>query len=450
MTHTLQAFVKQEMLFSKNDTILLAVSGGVDSVVMLHLFSQVHPRFAIAHCNFNLRGQESDADQALVESLAQQYGIPFHHQSFETATYAHQQQVSIQMAARTLRYQWFDQLLQEHAYTSVATAHHLEDQLETALLNFTKGTGVAGLRGIRAKHKNVIRPMLWATKAAIKIYAEEHTLVWREDRSNASDDYQRNLLRHRVIPSLLTLNPNLWSTFATTAERMRATEQLLKAEVSRFTQKAVRRENEQVGIDLSTLQSHSQPTLLLSEVLKPYGFSYAQARSVASQIDPPTVGKTFSSGQWDLLIDRLQLILYQPSSPVSSSVAVQFSDKEVTWNGHRLVIQRHHQPQYTIRPHPRVAAVDEDKLVFPLTIRRWQQGDRFCPLGMKQHKKLSDFLIDQKVSRLEKESVYVLLSENTIVWVMGHRIDHRYRITAATKWVYEMVLSGSQTPKSEI
>ena len=440
MTDTMQAFVAQEMLFSKNDTILLAVSGGIDSVVMLHLFSRLHPHFAIAHCNFNLRDQESKADEAFVASLAQQYGVSFHCQSFETTTYATQQQVSIQMAARTLRYQWFDQLLKDYAYASVATAHHLEDQLETALLHFTKGTGIAGLRGMLAKHKNIIRPMLWATKAAIKAYAEEHTLVWREDRSNASDDYQRNLLRHQVIPSLLSINPNLWKTFATTAERLRATEQLLKEEVSRFAREAVSHQQEQVCIDLQALRSHQQPTLLLSELLKPYGFSYVQSRAVASQIDPPTVGKTFSSGQWDLLVDRQQLVLYQPNSTVSSSVAIQVSDEQVAWDGHRLMVQRHLQSDYTLRPHPQVAALDEDKLVFPLTIRRWQQGDRFCPLGMKQHKKLSDFLIDQKVSRLEKESVYVLLSGDAIAWVIGYRLDHRYRITADTRRVYEVKL----------
>lgn len=441
MTHTLQAFVKQETLFSKNDTILLAVSGGVDSVVMLHLFSRIHSHFAIAHCNFKLRGQESDADEALVASLAQQYAVPFHHQAFETTEHATRQQVSIQMAARTLRYQWFDQLLQSHAYAYVATAHHLEDQLETALLHFTKGTGVAGLRGMRVKHKNIIRPMLWATKAAIEAYAEEHTLVWREDQSNASDDYQRNLLRHQVIPSLLSINPNLWNTFATTAERLRATEQLLEEEVSRLVREAVSHQQEQVGIDLRALQSHRQSALLLSELLKPYGFSYVQSRAIASQMDPPTVGKIFSSGKWDLLIDRQQLVLYQPNSTAPSFVTVQVSDKEAAWDGHRLMVRRHHQPNYTIRPHPQVAALDEDKLVFPLTIRRWQPGDRFCPLGMQQYKKLSDFLIDQKVSRLKKESVYVLLSENAIVWVVGHRLDHRYRITADTQRVYELELS---------
>ena len=443
MTDTMQAFVAQETLFSKNDTILLAVSGGVDSVVMLHLFSQLHPHFAVAHGNFNLRGQESDADQALVESLAQQYGVAFHHQSFETTTYATRQQVSIQMAARTLRYQWFDQLLQDHNYAYVATAHHREDQLETALLNFTKGTGVAGLRGMLAKHQNVIRPMLWATKAAIKTYAEEHALIWREDQSNASDDYQRNLLRHQVIPSLLSINPNLWDTFAHTAERLRATEQLLKQEVSRFVREAVRHRQAQTSIDLRALQSHRQPALLLSELLKPYGFSYVQSRAVAAQMNPPTVGKIFSSGKWDLLIDRQQLILYQPDSTVSSSVAVQVSDKEVAWDDHRLIIRRHRQPDYTIRPDARVAALDADQLVFPLIIRRWQPGDRFCPLGMERHKKVSDFLIDQKVSRLEKESVYVLLSENTIVWVMGYRLDHRYRVTKNTRRIYEIVLPNA-------
>lgn len=440
MTDTLQTFVAHETLFSKNDTILLAVSGGVDSVVMLHLFSQLHPHFAIAHCNFKLRGQESDADEALVASLAQQYAVPFHHQAFETTAYATRQQVSIQMAARTLRYQWFDQLLQNHGYAYVATAHHREDQLETALLNFTKGTGVAGLRGMRAQYKNIIRPMLWATKADIKAYAEEHALVWREDQSNASDDYQRNLLRHQVIPSLLTINPNLWNTFATTAERLRATEQLLEQEVARLTQEAVKHQKEQVCIDLRALQSHRQPALLLSELLKPYGFSYVQSRAIASQIAPPTVGKTFCAKGWTLLIDRQELILYQTGRSVSLSVTVRALDEQVRWDAQQLTLLRHPRPGYTIKPNPQVAALDADKLVFPLTIRRWQPGDRFCPLGMERHKKVSDFLIDQKVSRIKKESICVLLSEDNIVWVIGYRLDHRYRITAATRWVYEIVL----------
>lgn len=433
-------FINDNRLFGPTDRVLLAVSGGLDSAVMAELFHQLGQPFAIAHVNFGLRGAESDADALFVQNKAEQYGVPFHLTRFETAAIADERGISIQMAARELRYEWFMQLLQEHRYACVATAHHQNDVLETVLLNLTRGTGIAGLHGIAVGQNQVIRPLLFATRDQVAAYAEARKLVYREDSSNADDKYARNRIRHHVVPILTDLNPGFWQTFPRTVERLRAAETLVWAELNRSWEDVTESMGEQVLIRSDKLLVQSEPSFRLTEWLKPVGFN---ADQVVQMLETLTqhAGQVFLSathrithGRNGLLLEPLRTTFdYEikltdwPNAPIDVAglftLTIQLIDKAADF-----------QPD----ANPDVAYLDADKLTFPITIRPWQQGDRFRPLGLKGHKLVSDLLNDLKLSRSGREQTAVLLSGDQIAWVIGRRIDHRFRVTPTTKRVAQV------------
>ena len=439
------AFIKNQTLFTENDTILLAVSGGIDSVVMAHLFAQSSYRFAIAHANFRLRGEASDEDEQWVAALAKKYQVPFHTQQFATSENANEQGISIQMAARQLRYDWFEKVQKEHNYAYLATAHHQDDQLETTLLNLCQGTGIAGLRGMLVRRGNVVRPMLFARRNRIEAYAREHQLTWREDRSNASDTYHRNRIRHHVIPQLQQINPSLLTTYQSTQERLLATEQLLANEVKRVEGQCRRDTDDEVWLDKAVLKKHSQLPLILGEILRAFGFSYVQSRDVARCVKSEAIaGKTFTSGAYTLVVDRQYLIISQEKRLPSQSLLIQSSDTQLLLPLMSLSFTSYAVKDYSLRPYSEVAAIDRDLLSFPLNIRPWQAGDWFYPLGMEHRKKVSDLLIDQKIPLHRKPFIQVITSAEAIVWVVDVRIDHRFRITDQTRTVYEISVTNSR------
>ena len=441
------AFIEKEALFGQNDVMLLAVSGGLDSTVMVHLFAQCSYSFAIAHANFGLRGAASDEDERWVAALAHRWGVPFHTHRFATKDYAHKHlfDLSTQMAARQLRYVWLEEVRAGHHYARVATAHHRNDQLETTLLNLVRGTGVAGLRGMLARQGALVRPLLFAPREALEAYAKQHQLEWREDASNASDAYRRNQLRHHVVPLLQQLNPNLLSTYERTRERLRATEQVLLAEVKRVKKDAYKKVEGNVWLDKAVLRKHPQATLLLAEMIRPYGFSYQQARDVAVCLFPEaTVGQRFFSTQYTLFVERAHLVIAKKNERPLTTKTIQVSDKQIELPWLTLTLTVRSAQNYALPRQQHRAALDADQLRFPLELRPWQAGDWFYPLGMEHRKKLSDFLIDQKVPRHRKASVYVLTSEENIVWVVGWRIDHRVRVTDQTQKVYEISSTAAQ------
>lgn len=446
------AFIQSEALFTENEPVLLAVSGGQDSVVMTHLFAQCSYRFAVAHVNFGLRGQEADEDARWVAELARQHQVPFYTKKFATTDYAAEHGLSVQMAARQLRYDWFKAVRKREGYARTATAHHLGDQLETTLLNFCQGTGVAGLRGMRMRRGAVVRPLLFATRTEIEAYAQAQRIEWREDRSNASNQYQRNFLRHQVIPLLQTLNPSLLSTYRLTQERLLATEQLLANEVQRLEAQCRRDVRDEVWLDRQILVDHPQLPLVLSELLRPFGFSYMQARRVAHCLRQQAIpGKIFTSNKHTLLIDRQHLIISKTSEVSTEVGQIAATDTRVVLPPLTLSMKQHDAAGYQVRRRADVAALDADRLSFPLTVRPWRAGDWFCPLGMAHRKKLSDFLIDQKVPRHRKAAVRVVTSGEAIVWVVGGRIDHRFRVTPQTKKVYEIsVATDESSPEAVI
>jgi len=432
-------FVNTHRLFKDEERILLAVSGGIDSVVMselFHLAAKGHhfSGFAIAHANFGLRAEESDADELFVKKLARKYKVPFYSENFDTQGYADQQGISIQMAARLLRYRWFDELLLREGYDYLATAHHQNDILETVLLNLTRGTGIAGLHGIRPKSGRVIRPLSFASKETIYDFLVEKQLVWREDRSNESNKYQRNLIRHEVVPLLKQINPNLEQTIGQTVEKVRAVENLFEEQMERLRGQWVRTEGHTRFIDFRPLQSASEPLIRLYELLRPFQFSYAQAGEILEARDKEP-GKTFLSPTYTLVKDRTELVI--TPQPISEFASATLEAGQTRFENEHLKLSLQTLPRkgFKVPPSENIACLDAASLQSPLKLRKWKEGDWFCPLGMNGKKKLSDFLIDEKVPLNLKANVWVLTSNGSIAWIIGHRIDNRFKLSDKTEQV---------------
>ncbi|HRI59176.1 MAG TPA: tRNA lysidine(34) synthetase TilS [Saprospiraceae bacterium] len=435
------AFVRSGNLLADEHPTLLAVSGGVDSLVMAHLFRQADHAFGIAHCNFGLRGADSDADEFFVRQLAGSWGVPFFATGFETTTYAEQNGLSIQMAARELRYAWFRKIAAENDYLRIATAHNLNDSVETALLNFTRGTGLSGLTGIAASSFpagdviGLIRPILFAGRSEIEEYARDQNLAWREDSSNAGDEYTRNFLRHRIIPLLEELNPDFLHTAGRNLNRLRETDENLHFLLQNyFGENAT--PGEGFYIDKQKLVQLPAPRRALRELLKIYGFTEEQCRQVAEGLH--YTGLEIHSGSgWRLLNDREKILLATQSpipNPQSLTISILPDDLMVTLpaRGRLLLI---YSDVASAFPDGRAAVlVDAEKLQFPLLLRPWQAGDHFQPFGLNGHsQKLQDFFTNLKLSRFEKEKVLVLENgDGAILWVVGYRLDERFRVTSAT------------------
>ena len=425
--------------------MLLAVSGGLDSVVMAELFQRTGQPFAIAHVNFGLRGVESDDDALFVKNKAEHYGVPFHLTRFDTTAFADERGISIQMAARELRYAWFTELLREHEYACVATAHHQNDVLETLLLNLTRGTGLAGLHGIAPLQRNIVRPLLFATRDRIATYATEQNLMHREDSSNQNDKYARNRIRHHVVPVLTNINPGIWQTISHTVERLRAAESLVQAELRRSWQEVAELQGEQIVLPTEKLNTLPEVVFRLTEWLKPFGFIEAQvAQMVRSLLQP--AGQIFTSVTHRITHERTGLVLEPLPTPLTFNIQLpDWPDKAIdVASRFTLSIDRLDKPDPFHPPADlNVAYLDAEQLQWPLIIRPWQRGDRFRPLGLNGQKLVSDLLNDLKLSRLEREQTVVLLSGEQIAWVVGRRIDHRFRIRAETTQISRFIWSSS-------
>lgn len=431
------AYVHEKELFALEDKIILAVSAGIDSVVMCHLFHLAKFNFAIAHCNFGLRGEESEEDELFVKKLAKKYKVPFFIDHFEVAAFAEKEKISIQMAARALRYNWFQNLLDAEGYQYIAAAHHLNDSIETLLLNLTKGTGIAGLHGIQPKVNRLIRPLLFADKEEIYAFVVEHQLGWREDSSNQSVKYQRNLIRNEVIPLLKNINPSLENTMKQTIERLTAVEQLFQLEVERARQKLIRKEGEIIYVDFILLKQESQPLIKLYELIKDNHFSYTQAQDIWQVLDAEP-GRLFDSPTHTLVKDRKDLIISPKQMQDFISANIHENQTFFSNESLELHIGELSATNFIIPTQATMACLDKQLLQFPLKLRRWKEGDWFCPLGMNKKKKLSDFLIDLKIPLNLKSRIWVLTSNGSIVWIIGHRIDNRFKITDKTAHILQI------------
>jgi tRNA(Ile)-lysidine synthase len=453
MLNAFLTFVNEHSPDLSRKRTLLAVSGGVDSVVMAELFFRAQFPFAIAHCNFRLRGNESDADEQFVRQWASEREVEVFVRNLPAKEKADISGISIQMAARDLRYQWFQELRETRSFNFIATAHHINDAIETLLLNLTRGTGMAGLTGISIAHKTVIRPLLFASKEQILEFARAEHIAWREDSSNPSNYYRRNLIRHHVTPILQKINPSLEVTFSQTFERIRSANALLASYLNTWQHQIIRHESNRSYIDIETIRQAQEPVYQLNSILDSYNYSYAQTKQIVAALNAES-GKVFYSPSHQLVKDRTVLIISpRDSTHLPEHIFVEELTSEVQLPGSA-------QLNIEILPTTKaisfernltVAYFDKGKITYPLTIRPWQQGDWFCPFGMKgKRKKVSDLLIDHKVPLPEKSSQLVLLDhKGQIVWVLGVRSDERFRIEKNSETVLCMKISHNNLPRNK-
>jgi tRNA(Ile)-lysidine synthase len=428
-------FVEENNLYHPGERVLLAVSGGVDSVVMLDLARRAGWRAGIGHCNFQLRGAASDGDEDFVRDLAEAQGLPVHVAVFETRGEAARRGISIQMAARDLRYGWFEEIRRQEGYDRIATAHHLDDSVETALLNFVKGTGLRGLHGIPVRRQTIIRPILFAAKAELEAYAGERGLSFRTDVSNEELYYARNKIRHQVIPVLKELNPSFEQTAAANLERFREAEFLYEWALEHIIREVKQVENDRITIDLDRLLYYyrAAPTILF-EIIYPYGFHPNQITQVLDSSGRQS-GALFFSDTHQLLVDRETLILEPRIFDTEEKEYYIAEGAETVYLPDGKISVSYYDGQPDAFPsNPNRAMLDAGKLQFPLRLRHWRRGDYFHPLGMNgQRQKLQDFFTNQKIPRLDKDRVWLLENgQNHMCWIVGYRIDERFKITPQT------------------
>jgi tRNA(Ile)-lysidine synthase len=433
MLQQFEKHINHNFPFLKEKRLLLAVSGGVDSMVLLYLCRQLDLSFAVAHCNFQLRGDESDDDEQFIKAICLELQIPIFIEKFVTGSFAEELKLSIQVVARNLRYEWFESLLQNYDYDYILTAHHLDDSLETFLINFTRGTGLDGLTGIPEKNKKIIRPLLKFTRNEIETFAKENKLPWREDSSNASDKYLRNKLRHHFIPILKELNPSLLTSFEKTLMYLSQAQSMMDDASRIVYRKIVENINGQKKINLTKLLKLPNYKAYLFQWLNPFGFSDWDA--IYDLVEAQS-GKQIFSDKYTLLKDRNHLVLYPTQSENLEIYFVNEHQNEVKIPlklSFCKVDDISDQSTNTI-------FVDENLLQFPLQIRKWQQGDVFYPLGMDGKKKVSKFFKDEKFSLPEKSNAWLLCSDNQIVWIIGKRADNRFKITKQSTKIIQIQL----------
>ncbi|MDB5281035.1 MAG: tRNA(Ile)-lysidine synthase [Bacteroidota bacterium] len=421
---------------------LLTVSGGMDSVVMCDLFNKAGFPFAIAHCNFTLRGKESDGDELFVKSLGEKYGVDVFTKAFDTKKYATEKNVSTQLAARELRYQWFEELRVEKKLNLIATAHHLNDNIETIVFNLVKGTGIRGLRGIPVRQGNIVRPLLFATRDEIQNHQKENQLQFREDSSNAEEKYTRNKIRHSVIPLLKEINPSLEATLGEKIDLFSQLEAMYERQMSNAAKQLFLQRKNDIYIPILKLKKTKNANSVLFEYLKHYGFGKEHIEDMLANLNN-TPGKQFISDKARIIKDRQFFILTQLPEKDFTTKLIEEKDSEVKLGNVKLKLSVSAADKIKITADKTLAFIDKSKLQFPLIVRRWKQGDYFYPFGMKlKKKKLKKFLIDEKVSLNEKENIWVLESDKKIVWVVGYRIDERFKITPKTTQVLKIQMKA--------
>lgn len=430
--------IKEKELFERKQKVLLAVSGGIDSMVLFHLFREMSFDFGVVHCNFKLRGNESDGDELFVREQVQMHGIPAFFESFETKEYARLKGISIEMAARELRYEYFEQIRVGKGYDFIATAHHQDDLIETFFLNLSRKTGIKGLTGIKEKAGKVIRPLLFASRNEIEKYVRKNYIEFREDSTNNQVVYQRNFLRHKILPLFSELNPAFKKNLLASIENMKAAEQVYSGFLTTEKAGVVSKKGEDVLIDIGELQNSSFPKTLLLEILSEYNFNATVVNEVFQSLQNES-GKKFFSKTHRLVKDREQLYVSEIKGSDESIFYIEEGDIEL-FAPFDMTIEKLNAKDFTIIRDANCACIDLNEIEFPLLIRKWKQGDYFQPLGMTGFKKVSDFFIDQKIPIHEKENIWLLCSGKKIVWIMGQRIDNRFKVTPQSNQVLKITI----------
>ena len=437
MLNNFQNHINQNLSFLNKSRLLIAISGGLDSVVLTHLCHQLKLNLALAHCNFNLRGDESDGDEEFVLQLAEDLDLEVFIESFETEDYAKTYKLSTQMAARELRYNWFEELAEQLNFDFILTAHHADDNLETFLINLSRGTGLDGLMGIPEVNNKIVRPLLTFSREDIETYAKDNKLKWREDSSNASNKYLRNKLRHDVIPVLKEINPFLLQNFESTQNHLQDSKQIIEDTIVRIQKKAVYVDNDNViKLSIKKLKKLSNPKAYLFELLK--DFNFTEWDDVTNLLDAQSGKQVFSSTH-RLLKDRDYLMLIENNSEETlESISISEDKKQLKTTFGTLFFD---EADAIFDAQTNLIYVDKAKLKYPLILRKWEEGDFFYPSGMTGKKKLSKYFKDEKMSLIEKENTWLLCSEKDIVWVIGRRADNRFLATENTKQILKIELN---------
>lgn len=428
--------VKEKQLFAKGQKVLLAISGGMDSMVLLHLFENSGFEYGIVHCNFNLRGDESDKDETFVKDQVLIHGVPAFFETFETQEYANINGISIEMAARELRYDFFEKVRKENGYNFIATAHHQDDLIETFFLNLSRKTGIKGLTGIKEKSGALVRPLLFAGRKEIEDFAKEKFIEYREDSSNKEVVFQRNFLRHKILPLFSELNPSFKKNLLASIKNLKDAEQVYSGFLEMECANIVSKNENEILIDIEKLQQTSFPKMVLLEILLEFNFNSTVADEVYQSITSDS-GKQFFSKTHRLVKDRKTLFISEIKDEDQGTFYLEEDDMELFSPVH-LSIEKLPAEGFEIIKNRNVACIDIDEIEFPLLIRKWKQGDYFQPLGMSGFKKISDFFIDQKIPLHKKENVWLLCSGKKIIWIIGHRLDNRFKVTSKTEHILKI------------
>lgn len=432
-------FIDSNQLLIDNDRILVGVSGGADSVVLLHILLKLGFECVVAHCNFHLRGEESMRDELFVEKLAEKYKLIYKKTDFDTVRFAKSNKISIEMAAREMRYAWFKKLAPENKCQTIATAHHTDDSIETLLLNMIRGTGLKGLTGIEPRNGDIVRPVLCCTRSEIEQYAQKNKLEYITDSTNLANEYSRNKIRNLILPMMADINPSVKQSLAENISRFRGSWKIYSEKIAEIEAHITFNKENQTFVDIDKLKSQSDPKTILFEILQKYQFNSDVISNIFEGLDKSS-GKRYYSDTHRLLKDREHLIVDEIEPNNTLEFSIDESTKSISIPINLSLNKKARNEDFIISKKSDIIHIDADKIKFPLTLRKWKKGDSFHPFGMKESKKLSDFFINEKINRNQKENIWLLVSDNKIVWIIGLRMDERFRITEKTKNILEISL----------
>jgi tRNA(Ile)-lysidine synthase len=424
-------YIKTKNLFLPKDKLLLAVSGGVDSVVLCELCKQAGFDFAIAHCNFKLRAMASDTDEAFVQNLATINNAAFYVKRFDTTAIAAAKKKSIEETARDLRYNWFETLRVENEFKYILTAHQADDNIETVLMNFFRGTGIKGLRGILSKQGNILRPLLFARRNQLEAFAAINQLTFVTDHTNAENEYTRNYFRNIVLPMVSQRYPEAKENILKNIERFTETALLYRQSVDMHITNLVEKKDNEIHIPVLKLLKTIPLTTVVYEIINEYGFTAHQADEVIALLQSET-GKYIRSGTHRIIKNRNWLIIAPLQNTEAQNILIEKNDITVIFEGGELHFKKHAIQKGSLPADSNIALLNAAAITFPLLLRKWKQGDYFYPLGMQKKKKLNRFLTDQKLSLLQKEKTWVIEMDKKIIWVVGMRIDDRFKISTSS------------------